>query len=384
MIHWSKNLFRRIFGQTHFSVHFFGICNKITLYCNINLSTFIFGVNVNTKDITRLMINTAADRGLKEMTDDPKRALRKLVDMGSEFSTGRFQPEIFSVITNILENEDSPYYKLIRDFLFNTDFNCVKTFGINIGYESWTYNARILRQKAEDLKFSIPWVLGFSYDSSAATKNAMTVDRISNVINDSRNLGINTFAIKEESDFSTDTAIYDIFLKNEYSAFFYILKDAQITAHQASLLKKAANVILLINADAPYAKETCDMLYDSGVFYAIYKYYTDADISNLSGPDFYAPLLDFKSSMIFMTSSNSCYKDGGPVIKDFRFHTNVPAIIWDYYYDAMLINEILCDTKCMLHFDKNGNVYCPEKTKFNILNDGNDILHILSETMPKL
>jgi hypothetical protein len=169
---------------------------------------------VNTKDITRLMINTAVDRGLKEMTDDPKRALRKLVDMGSEFSTGRFQPEIFSVITNILENEDSPYYKLIRDFLFNTDFNCVKTFGINIGYESWTYNARILRQKAEDLKFNIPWVLGFSYDSSAATKNAMTVDRISNVINDAKNLGINTFTIKEESDFSPDTAIYDIFFKN--------------------------------------------------------------------------------------------------------------------------------------------------------------------------
>ena len=75
---------------------------------------------MNTKDITRLMINTAADRGLKEMTDDPKRALRKLVDMGSEFSTGRFQPEIFSIITNILENEDSPYYKLIRDFLFTS------------------------------------------------------------------------------------------------------------------------------------------------------------------------------------------------------------------------------------------------------------------------
>ncbi len=339
---------------------------------------------IDTKHITRLMITTAVDHGIKEMADDPKRALRKLVDMGSQFSAGRFQPAIFNAITTILKNEDSHYYKLIQDFLFNTDFNSVKTFGINMGYESWTYNARVLREKSEELGHNIPWVLGISYNPFDSSTDSMNASNISKLIEEAKAYGINTFGIHQESSFTSDTEIFDIFLKNEYSAFLYVLADAQITALQASLLKKAANVMLLINADAPYAKETCQMLYESGVLFSIYKFYEENDIPNMSSPEYYAPLTDFNNSMIFMIRSQGCSVSAGEIIKNLRFNDNVPAIVWDFSYDAQLINELLCGSSNILHFDSKGNVISPENSNYNILTEGENLQHIITSTMPKV
>ena len=117
---------------------------------------------MDSRKITETMIDTALTRGLKEMEDDPKRTIRKLADMGKQFSTGRFQPKIFEIIQTLLENENSPYYDLLQYFLKHTDHNNAKRFGINIGYYSWTYYARTLREKAKEKGYSIPWSINFT------------------------------------------------------------------------------------------------------------------------------------------------------------------------------------------------------------------------------
>ena len=76
---------------------------------------------MDTQRITRLMIDTAVSRGIRDMSDNPKRSIRKLADLGKQFSTGRFQREIIDIIQGLLENDNSPYYSLIEDFLTHTD-----------------------------------------------------------------------------------------------------------------------------------------------------------------------------------------------------------------------------------------------------------------------
>lgn len=75
---------------------------------------------MNSQDITRALIDTTVARAMVEMDADPKRSVRKLCDLGRQFSRGRFQNQIFAIFQDLLRNDESPYYQAI-------DFRCAAT-----------------------------------------------------------------------------------------------------------------------------------------------------------------------------------------------------------------------------------------------------------------
>ena len=108
---------------------------------------------MNSQDITRALIDTTVARAMVEMDADPKRSVRKLCDLGRQFSRGRFQNQIFAIFQDLLRNDESPYYQAIDFLLRSNDPEALRQFGINIGYNSFTYGAQILRQKQKELSF---------------------------------------------------------------------------------------------------------------------------------------------------------------------------------------------------------------------------------------
>ena len=66
---------------------------------------------MNSQDITRALIDTTVARAMVEMDADPKRSVRKLCDLGRQFSRGRFQNQIFAIFQDLLRNDESPYYQ---------------------------------------------------------------------------------------------------------------------------------------------------------------------------------------------------------------------------------------------------------------------------------
>ena len=75
---------------------------------------------MNSQDITRALIDTTVARAMVEMDADPKRSVRKLCDLGRQFSRGRFQNQIFAIFQDLLRNDESPYYQAI-DFLLRSN-----------------------------------------------------------------------------------------------------------------------------------------------------------------------------------------------------------------------------------------------------------------------
>ena len=192
---------------------------------------------MDSKNLTRMMIETAVARGIKDMSDDPKRALRRLADMGRQFSTGRFQPRIIEIIQGLLQNEDSPYYQLISDSLETTDHEAIKRFGINIGYNCWTYSARIIRQESARRGYCIPWILFFEYSQELAAgsqnnENVLTIDRIRNIIKQALPLGVNAFCILQRGRSIADKGLLELFTEYPDSAFFCLLETASLSAAQ--------------------------------------------------------------------------------------------------------------------------------------------------------
>ena len=123
---------------------------------------------MNSQDITRALIDTTVARAMVEMDADPKRSVRKLCDLGRQFSRGRFQNQIFAIFQDLLRNDESPYYQAIDFLLRSNDPEALRQFGINIGYNSFTYGAQILRQKQKELSLISPRRM-FSINSSPNT-----------------------------------------------------------------------------------------------------------------------------------------------------------------------------------------------------------------------
>ena len=83
---------------------------------------------MNSQDITHALIDTTVARAMVEMDADPKRSVRKLCDLGRQFSRGRFQNQIFAIFQDLLRNDESPYYQAIASTSATTVLPTVRRF----------------------------------------------------------------------------------------------------------------------------------------------------------------------------------------------------------------------------------------------------------------
>ncbi len=359
---------------------------------------------MDSKKITVAMIDSAVTRGLKEMEDDPKRAMRKLTDMGRQFSTGSFQPRIFEIMQMLLENEDSPYYELLQSFLKHTDHDNAKKFGINIGYYSWIYFARKLRETSLQKGFYIPWCINFTLNTSVSpdtkmplgtlqsfdnslqankiSKKCLSVSDIKSIITRARDLGINTFSISLTGSGAPQKELFTLFSDFDESAFFLFLPDGQITASQLNLLKKAGNTLLVVNSSSADALDTCAALDACGSLYSIYYRYSDSDIPVIEKRAFYDRLSKFPANMLFLVPENGETKEIGSMVKEIRMEQKCPYFLWDAYSDSKQVNEMINEKQLLFSIDSMGNISCPENSNTNIL-DENSLEDVLRKLMPR-
>lgn len=94
------------------------------------------------KDITRILAETTIRKYLKDIKLSPKRSIRNLVDTGFAVARGRFQTHLLEATQKMLQNENSPYYDLVIDTVYNVEAERLITFGMNVGYNSCTKGAR--------------------------------------------------------------------------------------------------------------------------------------------------------------------------------------------------------------------------------------------------
>ena len=67
-------------------------------------------------NITRAIVDATVDRSLREIEEDPRRSIRKLTDMGRQFSKGRFLQEVYAIFLELLRNDDSPIIPPLKIF----------------------------------------------------------------------------------------------------------------------------------------------------------------------------------------------------------------------------------------------------------------------------
>lgn len=64
-------------------------------------------------DIKKLVLESVVRHYIQEISEDPRRGIRKLVDLGQQNTKGGFRDNFLRFSHNLLRDEESPYYILV-------------------------------------------------------------------------------------------------------------------------------------------------------------------------------------------------------------------------------------------------------------------------------
>ena len=202
---------------------------------------------MEARKLNRGLIEIAVSQGIRDIRQNPKRGLRRLADLGEHFASGRFSQNVFLEIHQALDQEESPYYRLIQNLVNSTEEDTIKNFCLNLGYNSWIYGAGKLSRVYKEKKEVMSWLCRVNYDGEKRDP-ADTIRKISHIIRQKRDKGAFAYSLFPGQTFSGYPE--PVFLLDRYSdcAFAWFFKESTLTGAQLRILKKHNNCIYLFPA----------------------------------------------------------------------------------------------------------------------------------------
>lgn len=287
------------------------------------------------------IIETAINKGIRDMKDDPKRGIRNLVDLASHFASSSFQRNTLKLMQNMLSNLNSPYYDRVSYLVSNVDHDIIKTFGINIGYNSWTCGAKKIRNNKKDYDCNIPWTIIFNLTKEKEDK--LTNNNILEIIKGGKYLGIYTYMLFLENL----DGFEDILKENSDCAFILYLPFNSLTEEKIKKINSYNNTAFSIlyekSMDTINFKNTIELLHKNKSLFGLYSYYNDDNINDILNDEWVHKIVSAKSSFGILIESKNCNKKNASLVKDYVSNSKTNqehyAFLINLYEDISKINK---------------------------------------------
>ena len=309
-----------------------------------------FGKRRNMKDTSYILIELMLRQMIKKYKDDPKRSVRNLIDMAQNFAKGRFQRRFFEAAYSMLNNEESAYYELVDNVLMNVDTDRLITLGMNIGYNSCTKGAGIIREKEAAENFDIPWSM--SLEISPESEADLT-DYIK-LVEQGKNLGIYTWMIFADH---RPEGFLDIISQQTECAFVLFCEPDIVTEEFLDEISPLKNLMLCIH----YTERTepaCEQIHSRAMPCAVYLKYSENNIRQLLDNTVIHRMEHISPMLCVLVAEKDCptevQKKAAEYAANARMSQQYPFIVWEYLQDGMTVDTIISDDPCSAYFDGKG------------------------------
>ena len=112
--------------------------------------------------VKRMLALSVVGRAIREIEADPKRGLRRMMDLGREMSHSGARQSVFAAMQDLLQKPDSPCYALLSRAVREVDRQTLKKFCVALGWDCWTEGDQALRAGGEQL----PWAMRLTLDGT--------------------------------------------------------------------------------------------------------------------------------------------------------------------------------------------------------------------------
>lgn len=333
-------------------------------------------------NIPRILIETIVRKTLKDMKESPERSSRNLVDLALNFSEGRFQRSFLEMAQEMLRNEQSAYYGLIQDIIASVDTERIVTFGMNIGYNSCTEGARIIREIEAKENFNVPWSVSLKLDGQ--TYPSMQ-DKYRSVIEQGKEMGVFTWLLFAESKPSSVLALVKA---HPDCAFILFCAAGDITEAFMETAEGIYNLMLAVQYGEQTA-EACARLRKRGFLYSVYVPYKTEAVSEILNGSLLHSTENMHAVFTFLLPDLACpeaiQKSVYAYIIDIRKKQNYLTFSMDVIHDNCFIDEIISDDGCIVGFNEKGQMISFDgnkmQEKYNLFKDS--LQHIFKLALQK-
>ncbi len=332
--------------------------------------------------MSRILVGSVVKKALKEIKENPERSIRNLIDMALQFSGGRFQQNFFATAQTMLQNEDSGYYKLVRDTVAYADTDRLYIFGMNLGYNGCTAGAQRIRENEKKLGCNIPWTLALQIDTQQFDKNA---PKYHELIQEGEALGIYVWTL-----FAGEQPQISLPLAQQHpdSAFILFCEPADATPAFLDSAAEAKNLMLAVRYDEN-ASDLYTAIRNMGLLCSVWYQYGQKDTETIANGDLFYSAQQFSPIFTFLLPEPDCpgvvQQLAHQTVEHARTEQTYRTILWEMQGDTRKVDAIISDDACFAYFDKNGILQAWNEGTKNPPNNlfDNSLADILFSAFPK-
>ena len=333
----------------------------------------------NTYLMKKAMIEAAVARGIRQMDEDPERSARRLADLGKQFSGNRFQDQVFTVIQELLDNENSAYYDMLHNVVKNISHDAMRTFGVNFGYMSWAYGAEKIREAQKGLGFCIPWCMMLRYDGSL--EDGLGIDTLRKLMEQGQDLGIYAYFIRQAAGSGDSYELLTLLERYKECAFVWIKESGRLTAAQIQMLHVCKNTVVSLPIQDEESLLTAALLRDQKIAFALHSSYGDDSTAEMIRP-IMENVLASETSMFFLIGDDGTKADATPLCYNSRLKQEYPCVLMDYYGDAKSISRVVVEHENLLEIGADGYLIRPDGSRGERFPSELSLKYALRQIMP--
>lgn len=305
-------------------------------------------------DLNKVLIESMLKKAVKDVQNSPERTIRNLIDLGVNFSKGRFQKRFLRYIQEMLQNPESAYYELFTDIVKNVDMDLLIHFGMNLGYNGCTRGARIIRQIEEEKGFNVPWSLTLQINSE---KMSLEPDCYPSILRQGTALGIYTYFLFLPAGNAEELIL--LFEGQPECAFILFLREPEITDVLIERAKKSKNVMFAVYKNEKMA-DTCARLRENKMLFAVYQRYEEDDVETVLDDQWIIEVQKHHPQIALLTAHPSCSdkvrKEIYRYVLSVREGQKYPVLFMDLIGDSWEVDQIISEDAYVVGFDGDGNM----------------------------
>ena len=328
---------------------------------------------MDQETITKGIISGIVDHYIRDISQDPHRSVRKLLDMAERTSDGPTQKICYQMMQKMAENQSSPYYEMIHHLVSNTDPQTIKQFGINLGHNAWTFGSGNIRRLIEESGISISWAVIID---RAQTSGRIPFADIENLINRGRKTEIYAWLLMGSDTLDEWDDYTRLFHSHQDSVFgLCVLPDA-ITEEILEEAAETPNLMILLNTDEPDWQLCAEKLSRKGILFSAFRLTADKSQAEeiLSG-EWLEDMIPCHPLMAFSIAGDTLAEETAQSIKEYIWNTRLdqvhPIVPSDLISDFVIINRLITHRNLLYRVNADGSV----SAATNLLFESTDLTH---------
>ena len=297
------------------------------------------GMSVNIK---KMLVESVAELAIREISSDPKRAIRSLLDLGQQNTQGGFRCQFLKFCQKTLEDESSPYYEMVYNAIRQIDRETVKTLCVNLGYHSWSRGARQLRSFRDRTGVCLPWNVTFHLDR---TTDEEALRQYGKLMERGQSSGVYCYSFMLSDGFACAEWLFGLMLANKECVFFLFLPSGA-DAWEPERLRLLHNAVMLVNTGGPDWERALARLNGAGCVAGIYRSYaTDEDAAEIESGRWLEQTAG-QPCLCALALADPSAADGPcrrvrSYVEHSRSDPEAPTFVVDYYRDFSSVSEII-------------------------------------------